>query len=43
MSDGIHIPAGVVRGAALLAAIALIGLIKTQLPEARRYLKMEAM
>ncbi|MGI8632447.1 MAG: DUF6893 family small protein [Solirubrobacterales bacterium] len=43
MSDGIEIPAGVVRIVALAIVLALAGAVYTQLPEAKRYLKMRAM
>lgn len=43
MSEGIHIPAIAVRIAAGVAVLGLLFLVKSQLPEARRYLKMEAM
>lgn len=43
MSDGIHIPAFVVRVLALLAIVAGAKLVLSQVPEAKRYLKMESM
>ena len=43
MSDGVHIPAVLVRALALAAVAAIGALIWSQVPEARRYLKMESM
>jgi hypothetical protein len=43
MSDGIHIPAVVVRALVVAAVVGLGALIWSQVPEARRYLKMESM
>jgi predicted outer membrane protein len=43
MRDGIHIDAWVVRVAALLLLVALAFAVKSELPAARRYLKMELM
>jgi hypothetical protein len=43
MRNGIHIPAGVVRTAAALTAIAAIAIIIKELPEFRRYIKAETM
>jgi hypothetical protein len=43
MRDGIHIPAVVVRVGVLVMAAVLAYLIKDQLPEAARYLKIERM
>jgi hypothetical protein len=43
MRNGIHISPGVVRLMALLVVAALGYLLYDQVPEARRYLKIEAM
>lgn len=43
MNDGIHIPPLAVRIATGAMVAALIALVAAQLPEARRYLKIEAM
>ena len=43
MKDGIHIPAGLIRLAVVAAIAGVALLVKSQLPEARRYLKMEKM
>jgi hypothetical protein len=43
MSDGIEIPAIAVRGIAVAIVLAVAALAWRQLPEVRRYLKMERM
>lgn len=43
MRDGIHIPPLAVRIAAGATVAALIALVAAQVPEARRYLKIETM
>lgn len=43
MSEGIHIPALAIRIGAVALALLTIKLVWSQVPEARRYLKMEAM
>lgn len=43
MKKGVHVPALAVRLGTVAALIGLAALIKAQLPEARRYLKIERM
>lgn len=43
MKDGIHIPALAVRIASGLMVVALAAIVWGQVPEARRYLKIETM
>jgi hypothetical protein len=43
MSDGIHIPGPVVMALTIVLGLALTALLIRQVPEARRYLKIESM
>jgi hypothetical protein len=41
--DGVHIPASVVRVVVIVLGLALTALLIRQIPEARRYVKIELM